>query len=521
MLTLLAALWLALGGGAYAQTAQSDLLRFVGTARIKQEPPFPIHVELRRQGANLKGVFTIPGEEHAVSGSADEKAFKGRIGPDGSAGEFTLQLKEASADGAFVFGGAPGVLTLKRTDADAKTALGPPPQKLDLTAEQWREDLDELVRILTREHGSPFHRVSRPEFEAEVSRIRARIPTLPAPRIAAEFLRLSAMIGDGHTGVGSPGGLPRYPVATFWFSDGLRVVQTTPEHRRLLGARVEAVAGVGFDQVASRLRPYSALGENDWNWRAVLPYLINRPALLQSAGLDADGPTPWTFRRADGARERVLLTPAAFPLKGRVLLGDAPPLWARRPEAPFWTDFQADSGTLYVNFRSYENLAANAAGLAAELDARRPRRLVLDMRDNGGGDYNKGRELLLPVITSRPWLNRRDRTFVLVGRHTFSAAMSNAADFRWKTNVTLVGEPIGETPNSWQEARRFYLPRSGLPVTVSTRFYKFAPDGVDAIEPHLRAEPDWRDWARGRDTAMDRLLGAGARVRADVSGTGR
>ncbi|MDP8916686.1 MAG: hypothetical protein M3M95_05730 [Pseudomonadota bacterium] len=502
-IALAAALAVALASGV---AGAAETLRYVGTAKLGEEPPLPIHVELRREGPVVTGLFTIPGEEHAVSGSAADNEIKGRIGPGGSAGEFTLRLKGETADGVFVFGGAPGVLSLKRTTADAQTALGPPPQNLDLTAEQWRADLGELVRILTQEHGSPFHRVPRSEFEAEVARIRSQIPTTSGPHLAAAFRKLSSMIGDGHTGVDLPRGQPRYPIATFWFEDGLRVVQTTPEHRRLLGARVEAVAGVPFKTLASRLRPYSPMGENDWSWRAVLPYLINRPTMLQSVGVASETPTSWTFRRPDGRQERVLLTPAAFPVEGRVLLGGTPPLWAQRPDEPFWTDFWADSGTLYVNFRSYQNLAANAARLAAELDARRPRRLVLDMRDNGGGDYVKGRELLLPVITSRPWLNRRDRTFVLVGRHTFSAAMSNAADFRWRTNTTLVGEPIGEKPNSWQESRRFYLPHSGLPVSVSTKFYKFAPDGVEQIEPHVRAEPDWRDWARGRDTAIDRIL---------------
>jgi hypothetical protein len=502
MLAGLTMLWFALG----AATAAAQTERYVGTAQIAGEPPIPVHVELRIQDSTAAGEFTIAGGVYRAHGAVTGAEIKGRFAGDGGEGAFTIVRSVESTKGGFDVGGAPGVFDLRRTTVDAKTALGPPPQKLDLTTEQWRRDLDELVRILTREHGSPFHRISRAAFETEIARVREELQRLSGPEAAVALRRLSMLIGDGHTGVGLPWAQPRYPLVTFWFADGLRVVETTPEHRRLLGARVDAVEGTPFRTVAARLRPYSPMGENAWSWRAVLPFLVHRPEVLRHAGVDQGSPSTWTFLLTDGRTERVTFEAGAFPLKGRVRLGGQPPLWEQRAKEPFWTDFQPGSDTLYVNFRSYDALPANAAALAEELDARKPRRLVIDMRDNGGGDYDLGRKHLLPVITSRPWLNRRDRTFVLVGRHTFSAAMSNAADLRWKTNATLVGEPIGETPNSWQESRRFYLPNSGLPVTVSTKFYSFAPQGVEAIEPHIRAEPNWRDWADGHDPALKAIL---------------
>ena len=93
--------------------------------------------------------------------------------------------------------------------------------------------------------------------------------------------------------------------------------------------------------------------------------------------------------------------------------------------------------------------------LFAEIDRLQPPRVVLDMRDNGGGDFTVFRESVLAAIRERPRLNRPDRLYVIIGREMFSAAMSNAADLRLQTNATLVGEPIGERPNSYQEVRFF------------------------------------------------------------------
>ena len=173
----------------------------------------------------------------------------------------------------------------------------------------------------------------------------------------------------------------------------------------------------------------------------------------------------------------------------------------------FWTVYWVDLQTLYVNFRGYENLARNADHLFGELDRLRPARLIIDLRDNGGGDYEKGRRLLIDPIKQRPWINSRGRLFVMIGRGTFSAAMVNAVDFDVMTEALLVGEPIGEQPNSYQEVRQFTLPNSGLTVGVSTKWYAFVPgDAANEVRPDIVAPPRWDDWLSPRDSAVERVL---------------
>ena len=74
------------------------------------------------------------------------------------------------------------------------------------------------------------------------------------------------------------------------------------------------------------------------------------------------------------------------------------------------------------------------------IDRSRPARAVIDLRQNGGGDFFEGREHLIEPIRKRPAINQKGRLlFVVVGRATFSAAMVNAIDFRKQTNAILVG----------------------------------------------------------------------------------
>ena len=131
---------------------------------------------------------------------------------------------------------------------------------------------------------------------------------------------------------------------------------------------------------------------------------------------------------------------------------------------------------------------------------------MIDLRQNGGGDFFEGREHLIEPIKKRPAINQEGRLFVVIGRATFSAAMVNAIDFRKDTNAILVGEPIGERPNSYSENDEMTLPNSRLVVSYSTRYYKFLDEDVPAVEPDVRIDPTWADFRAGRDAVMDWIL---------------
>ena len=60
--------------------------------------------------------------------------------------------------------------------------------------------------------------------------------------------------------------------------------------------------------------------------------------------------------------------------------------------------------------------------------------------------------------------------------------MSNTAQFRTRTKATLAGEPLGERPKTYQEAREMMLPNSHLIMRYSTQFYRFADSGPNVVQ---------------------------------------
>jgi hypothetical protein len=105
-----------------------------------------------------------------------------------------------------------------------------------------------------------------------------------------------------------------------------------------------------------------------------------------------------------------------------------------------------------------------------------------------------------------PYINRRGRLFVAIGTNTFSAGMANAAQFRTRTSAILVGETIGQKPNSFQETREVRLPNSHLIVRYSTQYYRFVGHGPNAVQPDYSIAPTWAEYRDGHDPALEWIL---------------
>ena len=151
-----------------------------------------------------------------------------------------------------------------------------------------------------------------------------------------------------------------------------------------------------------------------------------------------------------------------------------------------------------------------------ELQARKPRHLVLDMRMNGGGDLTTTRSFMqrLPTLVL-------GRIFVLTSPWTFSAAISSTGYLEQAApdRVTIVGEPVGDRLEFWAEGRPITLTRSGIVISRATQRHDYAtgckpytdchgnvvqhPISVRTLEPDVAAPWTLEAYRVGRDPAME------------------
>jgi len=373
-----------------------------------------------------------------------------------------------------------------------------------LTAAQWQEDVETLLRQLPKKHANAFHHLSRADYEAAAAALRARVAGSNPDEILVGMLQITARIGDGHTYVHMPDSTHRLPMALLPFGADVRVVRATEEARALLGGKLVRIDDVPVTQVVERVHTIVSQDESDAFVRGVTPAWMRVTEVLHGLGVVAD---PLRVRLTvvdDTGAERTTAVAAiaATAKPAWIETTGEQPLYRQHPRESFWFTWIEPAKTVYVGFRAYDDLRQQSQKLWAFVDAHPTTTIVIDLRDNGGGDYTKGRKYLVEPLRQRSPL----RAYALIGNNTFSAAMNNAIDLR-NAKATLVGETIGERPNSYQENDELTLPNSRLVVSYSTRYYEFLPKGSPpTVVPDQTVEPTWDEFRAGRDPVLEWVL---------------
>lgn len=371
-----------------------------------------------------------------------------------------------------------------------------------MTPDDWRTDLDALAQGLTDRHRDPFQHVSQTQFATAVNDVHSRIPELPDSSILVGFDAIAAMMGDGHTFVESDDRYRQFPLTLFWYGDELRVTDALTDDPRVLGARVIAINGIDIAEIDRRVQRLIPQGENTFYVRARSAERITRADVLAALDCLPDNSAGSFTFVADGAQFDVRI--AARPVGRKPRFSPRAGIRYERPEESLAYAELPDAG--YVNFRSYHGLEDNAAQLITRVRDTGVPRLLIDLRDNGGGDYTLARQHLIYPIWRLPDINRHGGLFVLIGRQTFSAAMVTATDFRRETEAVLVGEPTGANPVGCQELGTLVLPRSGIAAHYATRRYRFSDARSPAVFPDQHVAPDWNAEHAGRDPAVEWCL---------------
>ncbi|HEX8368495.1 MAG TPA: hypothetical protein VF604_08135 [Pyrinomonadaceae bacterium] len=352
---------------------------------------------------------------------------------------------------------------------------------------------------------------SRAQFEKLVGDLDARISALSDEEIILELSRLVSRVGDGHTGLGWNWFFPRVPMNLFWFGKELRVTKVSPKFPRLNGARLTKIGGTSVEKIYEQSREYIPQGETEQFTLSGSAWNFTYPIFLKHLGVTRDAESA-VYEFVDSKGKRFSLE-----MKGEARAAEtdwlAPykqaPLSLQKPEAPFYFEYLADAKTVYVNFRWYPRrpeFAKFSKELFEFIDKNTVEKLVFDMRQNGGGDYTRGRDFFIKPLKERKKFAERGRLFVIAGRVTYSAGMTNTADFRKEFNAVIVGEPTGARPVGYMEGRYFMLPNSHLHGGVSIELAKFAEADTPGVLPDKLIEPDWKSYQNGRDTALEWIL---------------
>ncbi|HEX8568536.1 MAG TPA: hypothetical protein VF699_01235 [Caulobacteraceae bacterium] len=417
-----------------------------------------------------------------------------------------------------------------------------PASAQDDHASRWREDL-KVAREAWLPKDLSYSPVARAEAERRLDALSARVESATELEITAELARIAALSDNAHTRaylLRNRGYWRRYPIRLWKFADGWRVVAAQGEGEAMLGAEVVAIGGVPVKRAQAMVRPLFA-GNDPWAGY-MASYALSSPDALMAQGVVAAATVDFAVRDARGTR-KVRLSPAAFerrnaPEESWWFLSPAHPAvkgWKHVLEgvplppslagaASDYRVLRCAGGTVYLQFNRAQDdprepLSVFGPRLLADMAAQPPRKLIVDLRFNTGGDLLRGKTLIEALALS-PVAHRRGGTTVLLGPSTFSAGMHPAAWFKQESRATFVGANPGERLVFWAEGGNVDLPNSKLRMHYTDRAhtYSMGPPpvakellyidlNIPTLAPDREADWTWAAYSKGRDPYVEAALG--------------
>lgn len=389
---------------------------------------------------------------------------------------------------------------------DAPSPLAPTP-----AAPSAADDLDLLLDQLETIHPEPFHGIPRADWVADLRDLQQRLPGLSDDEAVVAVMRLVAELSsagrDGHQfALPQPGHEGTVlPVRWYELEGELVVTDGRAPYADLTGAVVDAVDGIPTEEVLALVEP---LVPRDGPATVPLfrPMLMVRSQVLSGLGIGDGGAVTLTVS-LDGVTREVAVEPVPFATYtgwtggfGAIRLPELPGAGYRGRLDDVLRSHWIGT-TLYVRLTEIQEQPD--AAVLRRLESARLRRVVLDLRQNPGGDnHNNG-----PWVTALDGAVERGAALVLLtDRVTFSAASNLTTDLELALDPVVVGEAMGGGLNFWNDVTQVSL--DGLPVPmqvgISTRYWMRST----AEDPRLTLRPDHPvpvtadDVLAGRDPAL-------------------
>jgi hypothetical protein len=416
-----------------------------------------------------------------------------------------------------------------------------------LTPTQWQQDLQVALDSLPA-HDRSFSPTARAIFQARVAQLRDSVAFKTEPQLIVGLARAVAGAGNAHTRLyllRNRTELRRYPVRLWWFKVGLYVVRTTAEYADLLGAKV--VSWAGKTPQAAR-RAVAPLYAGNASWRTYMStYTLTSPEILLGLGLiDSSGTLILTCRTRQGRQVTRSVVPLPLAKVSQpteawwdlapthpgggaawqhILASDTAqlPLYLRLPQQFYWVRYLPKPQLLYVqynragNMPTGESFALFGRRVLAMLATHKPRKVVVDVRFNTGGNLDVARHFMGQLDSAAR--RQQARVYVITGQATFSAGLFHAAQLRELAQATIVGEPAGDELDFWAEGGNLLLPNSKLTLHYADRFHSYSPAprpdatpylyldlAVATVQPRYLVRLRWRDYLTGGDAALRKII---------------
>lgn len=433
-----------------------------------------------------------------------------------------------------------------------------------ISVEDMRLDILFWQQIMEESHVNLYHSISKDSLELLGANLLANYKdSLTHAEAVLLIGRLAAALNEGHIGLPSSGisdssynNAIRFPYLLKQVAGDAWVVDREISYHPQLqpDSRIIEVNGIPVGQLNKRFRNYFG-GMESWRNQQIGS---NVRKLIFLEGIQAS----YEIKAIQTNNQTVRIEVQGFNKQVADSMNKI--LSAGRRNSEPYTYRLLPEGVAYINYRQMVNPAANPFDSFLnrsfrDMQLQQARGLIIDLRENGGGNSQMG-ELLLRYFNTRPYrlssgmkwkvsihykkfielmkekydggtaafylaLKNGDiKSFdqiqlkksnpapaffngpvvVLTGPNTFSSANMLADGIKAFQLATIIGEPTGEPGNDFGEMFHFMLPRTQIIARASSKMFKRA-DGDETnfqpILPDILVHP-----VAGKDAAMETAI---------------
>ncbi len=399
----------------------------------------------------------------------------------------------------------------------------------NFTAKQWQDDLKFLQHTVHKDYPFLFKKTSAKEFDTAVSELHKQIPNLEQHEISVGIARIIGMFKYGHTRMGwhgNPTAFRQFPVNLYHFSDGIYVQGVQKDYSQALGAKVIGIGNMSIENALKAVYPVVPV-ENEQFFKAYGFMYLMSPEVLHAQGvvpelsdqveltLEKDGKT---FKTTFNVLPAGTMTPKTY---GYVQNSDAwldvretgeTPLYLKNLDKIYYYEYLPESKTVYVRQSQIqddpsETIPEFYTRVFDFIEKNEVKRLVLDVRLNGGGNNYKNKALVTRIIESKK-INQVGNFVVILGRRTFSACQNLVNELDNYTNAVFIGEPTGENINFYGDNNEVILPSTKTPIYLSFAWWQDKPqwENDDWLAPHIAVDMSFEEYKTNKDPVLAAAL---------------
>ena len=389
------------------------------------------------------------------------------------------------------------------------------------TAANRQKDLDTLYHeVLEKHHPNLFAKHTEAEFLQLKAEIEERLKTVSDEEFLLDLQRLTALAGDSHTtlSIGSAAaGFRGYPFSMVRRGSSWYLSAVSPENEDLLGQEIAAMAGKPVEEIVAAFGTLFS-SDNPVHLRKQFRQACNVADIYEYLGL-VDAGKSLVIRLGSGKTlslepvDRKEMNEMEIVLLSSRVTGTPETEFA---EAYYFAKPLTDS-TYYIQYNTCmeaDDLSMEdfAAKVSEALDAGDYSRILLDLRNNGGGSDGVIWPLFAAIRTRQLLEGDEVELVGLIGESTFSSALINAVEIQEMGGV-LVGESTGGSVSHFGAVNTFALPVSGVRGQISSKYIDLnslldagAGRGVVSLEPDVEITQTLEDTLAGKDSCLEWLL---------------